>query len=375
MVIRSTQCHHPPSMSAPPDLHALLALSVERGASDLHIHCGSPPLARISGELVPLAEIPLDPDTSYYLVFSVLTEPQRERLQQDRELDFVLDYPALGRFRCNAHYARGCVEAAFRHIPGTVSDLETLGHLPIVNDLCQRKEGLILITGQAGAGKTTTMAAMVQRISRLRAGVVIMIEDPIEFSFPPALGIIKQREVGVDTKSFAMGLRQAARQDPDVIVIGEMRDQETMAAALTAAETGHLVIGTLHTIDAAKTVDRIVNVFPGDQKNQITTQLGNTLLGVISQRLLPRADGKGRVLAVEAMIANSGIRASIRDNKPHMIAGQIEIGGGEGMVTLDESLSRLTEQGLITYEEALAHARDHDRIPKPEPKKKKGLFG
>jgi twitching motility protein PilT len=362
-------------MSAPPELYSLLALAVERHASDVHLHVGSPPLARISGELMPLAEGPLDSDTCYYVIFSVLSEPQRERLQLERELDFVLDYSDLGRFRCNAHYARGSVEAAFRHISGTVAELESLGHRPIVNELCQRKEGLILITGQAGAGKTTTMAAMVQRITRLRAGVVITIEDPIEFNYPPALGIVKQREVGVDTKSFAMGLRQAARQDPDVIVIGEMRDQETMAAALTAAETGHLVIGTLHTIDASKTVDRIVNVFPGDQKNQITTQLANSLLAVISQRLLPRADGKGRVLAVETMIVNSGIRASIRDNKPHMIVGQIEIGGGEGMNTLDDSLAKLCQEGLITYDEALAHCRDADRIPKVEVKKKKGLFG
>jgi twitching motility protein PilT len=362
-------------MSTPPDLNALLALAVSRQASDVHLHVGSPPLARISGDLVPIGDEPLDAETSYYLVFSLLTEIQRTRLQEDLELDFVLDYPEMGRFRCNAHYARGCVEAAFRHIPGTVAELETLGHRPIVTELCQRKEGLILVTGQAGAGKTTTMAAMVKRISQIRAGVVIVIEDPIEFSFPPALGIIKQREVGTDTKSFAMGLRQAARQDPDVIVIGEMRDQETMQAALTAAETGHLVIGTLHTIDASKTVDRIVNVFPGDQQNQITTQLANTLLAVISQRLLPRAEGKSRVLAVETMIANSGIRACIRDHKPHQIIGQIEIGGQEGMSTLDESLARLVSEGQISYEEALVHARDPERIPKPEVKKKKGIFG
>jgi len=361
-------------VSAPPALSSLLAVAVERRASDVHIHCGSPPLARINGVLVPLGEAPLDADACYYIIYSVLTEPQRVRLQDDRELDFVLDFPELGRFRSNAHFVRGCVEATFRHIPGIVAELEALGHRPFMNELCQRKEGLILITGQAGVGKTTTMASMVQRICRQRAGVIITIEDPIEFGFLPSLGIVKQREVGTDTKSFAIGLRQAARQDPDVIVIGEMRDQETMQAALTAAETGHLVIATLHTIDASKTVDRIVNVFPGDQKNQITTQLGNSLLAVVSQWLLPRADGQGRVLAVETMVVNSGIRALIRDNKPHMIAGQIEIGGQEGMNTLDESLSRLVTEGLITYEEAMAHARDQERIPKVE-KKKKGLFG
>jgi twitching motility protein PilT len=361
-------------MSTPPDLNGLLALAVERGASDLHIHCGTPPLARIHGEILPITDQVLDAEGCYYTVFSGLTETQRARLQQDLELDFVLDFPELGRFRCNAHYARGCVEAVYRHIRTSIQDLESLGHRPVVKELCRRSEGLILVTGHSGAGKTTTMAAMVQWINSARSGVIITIEDPIEYSFPPALGIVKQREVGSDTKSYAAGLRHAARQDPDVIVIGEMRDPETMQAALTAAETGHLVIGTLHTIDASKTVDRIVNVFPGDQQNQVTTQLANSLLAVISQRLLPRADGQGRVLAVETMIANAGIRACIRDHKPHMIIGQIEIGGQEGMNTLDESLARLTEEGLLTYQEALSHARDPGRIPKPVAKKK-GLFG
>jgi len=325
-------------MSTQPDLTGLLALAVERQASDLHIHCGTPPLARVYGQVVPITEQVLDAEACYYIVFSGLTETQRARLQQDLELDFVLDFPELGRFRCNAHYSRGCVEAVYRHIRSSVQDLETLGHRPIVTELCRRTEGLILVTGHSGAGKTTTMASMVQQISRFRSGVIITIEDPIEYSFSPALSVIKQREVGTDTKSFAAGLRHAARQDPDVIVIGEMRDPETMHAA-------------------------------------VTTQLANSLLAVISQRLLPRADGQGRVLAVETMIANPGIRACIRDHKPHMIIGQIEIGGQEGMNTLDESLARLTGEGLITYEVALANARDPERIPKPEMKKKKGLFG
>ncbi|HUB68536.1 MAG TPA: PilT/PilU family type 4a pilus ATPase [Candidatus Methylacidiphilales bacterium] len=361
-------------MSEHPDLTSLLAMAVERQASDLHIHWGTPPLARVHGEIVPILEEPLDAEACHHLVFSGLTEIQQVRLQEDLELDFVLNIPDLGRFRCNAHYARGCVEAAYRHIRGTVGDLEALGHRPIVTELCRRKEGLILVTGHSGMGKTTTMAAMVQWISRFRSGVIITIEDPVEYNIAPALGIVKQREVGTDTKSFASGLRNAARQDPDVIVIGEMRDPETMQAALTAAETGHLVIGTLHTIDASKTVDRIVNVFPGDQQNQVVTQLANCLLAVISQWLLPRADGQGRVLAVETMIINPGIRACIRDHKPHMITGQIEIGAQEGMNTLDESLARLCEEGLITHQEALSHARDPNRIPKPAPKKK-GFFG
>ncbi len=359
-----------------PDLIPWLALAVQRSASDLHLHCGTPPLGRIHGELLPLGDAPLSADNCYHLIYGVLSEAQRTRVQEDLELDFALDVPGTGRFRANAHYARGCIEAVFRHIPEEITELEALGHRPAVAELCKREEGLILITGITGAGTTTTMASMIQRISRTRSGVIITIEDPIEYGYPPAMSVIKQREVGSDTKSFASALKQTLRQDPDVIVVGEMRDRETMQAALTAAETGHLVIGTLHTVDASKTVDRIVDIFPSEQQNQIVTQLSNTLVGVISQRLLPRADGKGRVLATETMIANSGIRACIRDRKPHMILGMIEIGTQEGMNTLDESLAHLVKTGQVTYEEAQIHARDPNRIPLPPAPsaKKKGFF-
>lgn len=360
-------------MSDGPDLVQLLSLAVMRGASDIHIHCGTPPLARVHGEIVPLTNIPLTAEACYYLVFSSMTEPQRAKLQENLELDFAMDIPEVGRFRANTHYARGCVEGVYRFIPPTVGELEALGHRPVVAELCKRQEGLILVTGYTGAGTTTTMAAMIQRISRMRSGVIITIEDPIEYGYPAALSVVKQREVGTDTKSFSMGVLQALRQDPDAIVVGEMRDRETMQAALTAAETGHLVIGTLHTVDASKTIDRIVDIFPSDQQNQIITQLANSLVAVVSQRLLPRVDGRGRVIATEVMVANSGIRACIRDHKPHMIPGLIEIGSGEGMHSLDESLVHLVEDGTVTYEEALVHARDPNRIPKIAPKKK-GFF-
>ncbi len=360
-------------MSDTLNLLDLLTLGVQRGASDLHIHCGRPPLVRIHGEIAPLTDTPLQPIDCQQLIFGVLTEFQAATLQTNWELDFALDVPEIGRFRANAHFAAGCVEAVFRHIPTSIPELESLGHRPIVSDLCKREEGLVLITGYTGAGTTTTAASMIQRISQLRSGVIITIENPIEYRYPSALSIIKQREVGFDTKSFAEGMRQTLRQDPDVIVVGEMRDHETMQTALTAAETGHLVIGTLHTVDASKTVDRIVDVFPADQQNQIVTQLSNNLVAVVSQRLLPRADGQGRVLATEVMMANSGIRACIRDRKPHMILGLIEIGTQDGMHTLDESLSHLVLSGTITYEEALIHARDPDRIPKGA--KRKGIFG
>ena len=291
---------------------------------------------------------------------------------------FALDLPDVGRFRGNAHFSRGGPEAVFRHIKTVVPDLETLGHRPSLTELCKREEGLIILTGMTGAGKTTTMASMVQRISSVRSGVIITIEDPIEYLLPDNLCIVKQREVGTDTKSFANGLRQILKQDPDVIVVGEMGDRETMQVALSAAETGHLVIGTLHTIDAPNSIHRILDFFPGVQQNQIVTQLASCLVAVVSQRLLPRADGNGRVIATETMIANPGIRVCIRDRKVHIIPGLMEIGSQEGMNTLDESLAQLVKSNLITYEEAIIHARDRDRIPsQPKPsakKKKKGFF-
>jgi twitching motility protein PilT len=365
------------SVPQAPDLVALLREAVGRHASDLHLHCGSPPLARIHGEIVPLSGATLNAQLCYYMIFSQLTEAQRARCEEQKGLDFALDVAGLGRFRANAHYTRGALEAVFRHIPEQIPDLEALGHRPAVADLCKREEGLILITGITGAGTTTTLASMIQHISRHSSGLILTIEDPIEFGFAPALSIIKQREVGPDVKSFSDGVAQALRQDPDVIVVGEMRDRETMQAALTAAETGHLVIGTLHTVDASKTVDRIVDIFPSEQQNQILTQLSNCLVAVISQRLLPRADGNGRVLATETMIANPGIRACIRERKPHLILGMIEIGTQEGMNSLDESLAGLVRTGQVNLHEALIHARDQERfqaIATP-PARKKGFFG
>ncbi len=359
-----------------PDLIALLQEAVRRRASDLHLHVGSPPLARIHGEIVPLDAPVLSAHDCYFMIYGQLTEPQRARCEEQKGLDFALDVPGLGRFRANAHYTRGALEAVFRHIPEQIPDLEALGHRAAVADLCKREEGLILITGYTGAGTTTTLASMIQHISRHLSRLILTIEDPIEFGFAPAMSIIKQREVGPDVKSFSDGVQQALRQDPDVIVVGEMRDRETMQATLTAAETGHLVIGTLHTVDASKTVDRIVDIFPHEQQNQILTQLSNSLVAVISQRLLPRADGQGRVLATETMIANAGIRACIRERKPHMILGMIEIGSQEGMNSLDESLATLVKTGQITVEEALIHARDPERMQTlAVVPKKKGFFG
>jgi twitching motility protein PilT len=357
----------------------LLALAVECKASDLHLHCSAPPLARIHGQIVPLLEGALDMATCTELILSVLNEEQRAKFEQNRELDFALDLPEVGRFRGNAHFARGSAEAVFRHIKTVIPDLESLGHRPSLAELCKREEGLIILTGMTGAGKTTTMASMVQRISSVRSGVIITIEDPIEYLLPDNLCIVKQREVGTDTKSFANGLRQILKQDPDVIIVGEMGDRETMQIALSAAETGHLVIGTLHTIDAPNSIHRILDFFPPEHQNQIVTQLASCLVAVVSQRLLPRADSQGRVIATETMIATSGVRVCIRDRKIHMIQGLMETGAKEGMNTLDESLAQLVNSNLITYDEAMIHARDKNRIPAPVvmpvKKKKKGLFG
>ena len=354
----------------------LLDLAVQRQASDLHIHCGSPPLARIHGEVIPLQEGVLDTAACRELIDSVLTEEQRAKFRETHELDFALDLPDVGRFRGNGHYARGGPEAVFRHIKTVVPELETLGHRPSLIELCKREEGLIILTGMTGAGKTTTLAAMIKRISNMRSGVIITIEDPIEYLLPDSLCIVKQREVGHDTKTFASGLKQILKQDPDVIIVGEMGDRETMQIALSAAETGHLVIGTLHTIDAPNSIHRILDFFPPEQQNQIVTQLASSLVAVVSQRLLPRADGQGRVIATETMIVNSGISVCIRDRKVHIIPGLMEIGSQEGMNTLDESLAHLVKSGLITYEEAIIHARDRDRIPipPPAPAKKKRFF-
>jgi twitching motility protein PilT len=338
------------------DLVSLLHQTVQLNGSDLHLSVGATPMIRTSGTLHPVTEEILDAPACRDLVLSALTEIQRARLEETWELDFVLDILDVGRFRANAHYSRGNLEATFRVITKTVPTLAELGHRPTLDMICQREEGLILVTGSTGSGKTTTLASMIQLMNTSRSGVIITVED---------------------TKSFAVALRHILRQDPDVIVISEMRDLETIQTAISAAETGHLVIATLHTIDAAKSIDRLVDVFPAEQQNQIVTQLSNSLQAVISQRLLPRADGEGRVMVTETLLANNAIRACIRDRKTHMIPGLIQIGSHEGMNLLDESLLDAYKQGLITRDEALLNARDPSRFPEPvveAPPKKKGFF-
>lgn len=342
----------------PFDLVELLAATIEARGSDLHLSVDVPPMARIHGSLVPLSEQLLTVDFCRQLVMGAINEEQRARLEEHWELDFALQIAGLGRFRANAHYSRGALEAAFRHIPERIPELEELGHRPAVQQLCELERGLILVTGITGSGKSTTMASMIQQISRQRDGVIITMEDPVEYVFQNARSVVKQREVGSDTKSFISALRHVLRQDPDVILVGEMRDRETISATITAAETGHLVISTLHTIDAPKAIDRVIDAFPADQQPQIISQLANALEAVVSQRLLPREDGNGRVVATEILMANNGVRASIREQRWEQLVGLIEIGRKDGMHTIDQDLARLYLDGWISKGEAISNARD-----------------
>jgi len=364
--------HH----EAPVDVVYFLTECVQRGASDLHLTVGATPMARVFGTLVPLADYELDGEMTRDLILSILTESQRARLEESWELDFALAVEGLGRFRGNAHYSRGALEAAFRYIPDSIPALENLGHTPTIHKLCDMEQGLVLVTGITGSGKSTTLAAMVQEIAAQRSGIIVSIEDPIEYVFSNQLSLIKQREVGSDTKGFATALRHALRQDPDVIMVSEMRDLETMQTAITAAETGHLVLATVHTIDAPKAIDRIIDAFPADQQSQMIAQLTNCLRAVVSQRLLPRADGKGRCLATETMVVNDAIKSTMRDRRYEQLLGLIEIGHKDGMNTIDESLAHLVREELITPETALRNARYPDRIQNAVKQGgKKGLFG
>jgi len=358
----SQETSPPTTGSTPGDLVDYLNEAVQRGGSDLHLAVSSPPMARVNGTLQPLESFPLSPDHCRDLILSVINDQQRTRLEEDWELDFAISVEGLGRFRGNAHYNKHFLEAAFRHIPDTIPNLQDLGHAPIIEKLCQLREGLVLITGITGSGKSTTLASMVKRISEQRSGVIISIEDPIEYVFQHSMSIVKQREIGRDTHSFSSALRHSLRQDPDVILVSEMRDLETISTAITASETGHLVLSTLHTMDAPTSLDRMIDVFPGDQQDQIVAQLSNALKAVVSQRLIPRKDGQGRVLASEVMVMNHGIRACLRQRRFEQIIGLMEIGQAEGMRAIDDSLVELLLQNLISDGDALAHARDQQRI-------------
>lgn len=344
------------------DLIEYLAMVTDQGGSDLHLSVGAAPMARIFGQLQPLTDEILDIGDVRDLVFGVLKETQRAKLEQEWELDFAIQVENLGRFRGNACYVVGRVEASFRFIPEVIPELRDLGHGSTVESLCSLRDGLILVTGTSNAGKTTTLSSMTQQISRDRQANIVSIEDPIEYVFKHSRSLIRQRQVGSDTHSFAQALRSALRQDANVIIISELRDLETISTALTAAETGHLVISTLHTQDAPSTVMRVMDAFPEDQQDFVASQLANCLQGVICQNLMPRQDQEGRVMASEIMVNNPGIASCIRSRRLQQLPSLIQIGANDGMHTIDDSVTHLAIHGFISLDDALLRARDKDFV-------------
>lgn len=344
------------------EIRNLLLLCVEKKASDLHITQNEPPILRIDGKLHRTDLAVLNKQDLKQMIYGILTNPQKEIFEKNLELDFSLALLGLDRFRVNIHLQRGTVEAAFRRVPLVIPAMEELGLPPIVVELARKPNGLVLVTGPTGMGKTTTLAAMINLINNERECLIVCIEDPIEFIHKNKKSIIKQREVYSDTHTFAESLRHALRQDPNVIVVGEMRDLETISTTLTAAETGHLVLATLHTPDAPQTVERIIDVFAPHQQQQVKLQLADCLQGVVSQLLLPRASGQGRVLATEIMIGTPGIRNLIREQEIEQVPTLMQTGSQYGMKTMDKSLKELYQHGLIDLDVALSKAKNADEF-------------
>ncbi len=345
-------------------LDELLELVVEHNASDLHVSAGLPPVLRIDGELKKTRYEVITPDVAQRMIYDVLTDDQIQRFETDLELDCAYSFQNVARFRVNVYRDRGTVAGAFRLIPRRIPTIEELSLPPVVADLARRMRGLLLVTGPTGSGKSTTLASMINQINHERAEHIITIEDPIEYLHEHNKSVINQRELGSDTHSFNNALRSALREDPDVILVGEMRDLETIQLAVTCAETGHLVMATLHTNSAAESVDRMIDVFPPAQQEQIRIQVSNNLLAILSQQLLPRAGQPGRIAAIEVMIANSAIRNLIREAKTHQITSMIQTAGEIGMQTMDQALRDLYKQSLITYEDAMRRAQNPIELEK-----------
>src|SRR5499427_2249242 len=322
---------------------------VEKGASDLHITTGSPPQLRIDGQLVPLKTAPLTPVETKQICYSILTDSQKHKFEEENELDLSFGVKGLSRFRANIFMQRGAVAGAFRSIPFKILSFQELGLPPVVSELAKKPRGLILVTGPTGSGKSTTLASIIDKINTDRHEHIMTVEDPIEYLHPHKNCLVNQREIGADTRSFKTALKYILRQDPDVVLVGEMRDLETIEAALVIAETGHLVFATLHTNSAVQTINRVIDVFPPYQQPQVRAQLSVVLEGVISQQLIPRMDGKGRVLACEIMIPNPAIRNLIREDKVHQIYSSMQVGQTKfGMQTFNQSLASLLSRRLIT---------------------------
>jgi twitching motility protein PilT len=332
----------------------LLEHAVGLGASDLHVTVGTPPVARVRGHLQRLEGLPtLDAEATQALLYRILSTEQQKRLELERQVDLAYDVPGLCRFRVNVYFQREALGAAFRQIPQDIKSLEELGLPESLHELTTKPRGLVLVTGPTGSGKSTTLAALIDEINRTRTDHILTIEDPIEFVHPHKNCVVNQREIGVDAHSFGDALRAALRQDPDVILLGEMRDLETIGTALTAAETGHLVFGTLHTQSAPATVDRIIDVFSAAQQEQVRTQLAGALQGVVTQTLLPTADGRGRIPALEILFPDDAVRNLIRQAKVEQIYSVMQTNTGRGMITLEQSLSELVLRRVITKEIAI----------------------
>lgn len=345
------------------NLHDMLKELIERGGSDLHITTNSPPQIRVDGKLVALDMPPLNPIETKQLCYSVLTDSQKHRFEEENELDLSFGVKGLSRFRANIFVQRGAVAGVFRTIPFKILSFEELGLPPIVAELAYKPRGLVLVTGPTGSGKSTTLASIIDKINSERSDHIVTIEDPIEYLHPHKKCLVNQREVGSDTRSFKQALKYVLRQDPDVVLIGEMRDLETIEAALTLAETGHLCFATLHTNSCVQTINRIVDVFPPYQQTQVRAQLSFSLEGVLSQTLIPKASGRGRVLALEIMIPNPAIRNLIREDKLHQIYSQMQVGQEKfGMQTMNQSLLNLYQRRQITLEEALGRSSDPDEL-------------
>lgn len=346
------------------NLQELLRIMVDQGGSDLHIAAGSPPRIRLHGKLAPMPNTPpLGPVDTKQLCYAILTDSQKHKFEEENELDFSFGLKGLSRFRGNLFVQRGTVAGVFRTIPWKIKSFQELGLPNILEDLTKKPRGLVLVTGPTGSGKSTTLAAMIDRVNTERAEHIITIEDPIEYLHSSKTALVNQREVGYDTHAFKKALKYVLRQDPDVVLLGEMRDIETIETALTIAETGHLCFATLHTNSCVQTINRIVDVFPAHQQSQVRAQLSFVLEGVLSQLLLPRADGKGRVVAMEIMIPNAAIRNLIREDKVHQIYSQMQVGQAKfGMQTMNQSLMNLYTRRLITLEVALGMSSEPDEI-------------
>lgn len=331
------------------DFADLVLEVLQRRASDLHLTAGARPVVRTRGRLVALEGFPvLTPTDTREMVYSILTNDQRQRLETDWQLDFAYAVPGQARFRVNAYFQRGALGAAFRLIPAKIESLEQLNLPSMIGEFSKKPRGIVLVTGPTGSGKSTTLAAILDKINQEREEHIMTVEDPIEFLHSHKRCIVNQRELGADAQSFALALKAALRQDPDVILVGEMRDLETISTALTAAETGHLVFATLHTQDAPQTIDRIIDVFPPEQQHQVRVMLSVSLQGIVTQQLLPTADGSGRIAACEILVPTPAIRNLIREGKTHQIYSAIQTGSQSGMQTMDAALANLVKRGAIT---------------------------